>query len=211
MNLPFCAGVSIYAQSITSPSHHPPYEPHSSVLLLAVGCAVGLGSAILPLKTNGLIDEEVTQARVASRADGKGNDDTCKKMSETEHSAGDGSQGLTEGEQLGRDLAKAPQALRDGMSCFSGRDVSTGLVQVYSRGRVAGGRLRVLSSFNGSRTRLFLLLQDTQHRQSVTDAIDGISARKGPAATDRADIPARGSSGAPLGGTPAEQLAWETW
>jgi hypothetical protein len=80
MNLPFCARVSIYAQSITSPSHHPPYEPHSSVLLFAVGCAVGLGSAILTLETNGLIDQEVTQARVASRADGKGNDDTCKNV-----------------------------------------------------------------------------------------------------------------------------------
>lgn len=58
---------------------------------------------------------------------------TPEKMSETEHSARDGSQGLTEGEQLGRDLAKTPQALRDGMSCFSGRDVSTALAR-YIRG-----------------------------------------------------------------------------
>jgi len=46
------------------------------VLLPTVTGAVGLGSAILTLETNGLVDEEVTRARVASRADGKGNDDT---------------------------------------------------------------------------------------------------------------------------------------
>lgn len=133
-------------------------------------------------------------------------------MSETDHTTGHGSRGLTEGDQLGRDLAKAPQALRDGMSCFSGRDVSTALVQVHSRGRVAGGRGWVLlSSFNGLTYQLAPPSVQTQNIVSpVTDAIDGISAGNGAAATDRTDIPARGSSGAPSGGTPAGQLAWET-
>lgn len=83
MNLPFCARGSIYAQSITTPSLTIllPYEPDSSVLLLAVAAgAVGLGSAILTLETNGLVDKEVTHARVGGRRDGKGNDDTCENV-----------------------------------------------------------------------------------------------------------------------------------
>lgn len=85
MNEPpiLCTGFHLYAQSITTPSLtiHMPYEPHSSVLLLAVAAgAVGLGSAILTLETDGLVDEEVTHARVGGRGDGKGHDDTCENV-----------------------------------------------------------------------------------------------------------------------------------
>lgn len=72
MNEPpiLCKGFHLYAQSITIPSLtiRLPYEPDSLVLFLAVAAgAVGLGSAILTLETNGLVNEEVTHARVGGR------------------------------------------------------------------------------------------------------------------------------------------------
>lgn len=216
MNEPpiLCKGVHLFARSITDPSLtiRLPYEPDSSVLLLAVAAgAVGLGSAILTLETNGLVDEEVTHARVGGRRDGKGNDDTCINVRDrpchrrwiagadrggsTREESCEGASGVARRYELFQWTRRQHDL---GPDVFEGLSRRRAMVGVCRRRSMA--HVPACSSF----------CTDTKHRQSVTDAIDGISAGNGAATTDRTNIPARGSSGAPLGGTPAGQLAWET-
>lgn len=216
MNEPpiLCKGFHLFARSITDPSLtiRLPYEPDSSVLLLAVAAgAVGLGSAILTLETNGLVDEEVTHARVGGRGDGKGNDDTCRNVRDrpchrrwiagadrggsTREESCEGASGVARRYELFQWTRRQHDL---GPDVFEGSSRRRAMVGVCRRRSMA--HVPACSSF----------CTDTKHRQLVTDAIDGISAGNGAATTDRTNIPARGSSGAPLGGTPAGQLAWET-
>jgi hypothetical protein len=65
-----------------------PYDPlprakrlNCPLVVLALG-AMGIGSAILSLKTDSLVNKEVADARVARSADGEPNDNTCNPPSE---------------------------------------------------------------------------------------------------------------------------------
>lgn len=63
-------------------------------LVVLTGSGVAVGSAILSLETDGLVNDQVTGDGVASRADGEADDDT-------------------KGNQLGGDVLKASEALGD--------------------------------------------------------------------------------------------------
>lgn len=183
MNEPpiLCTGFHLYAQSITTPSLtvRLPCEPDSSVLLLAVAAgAVGLGSAILTLETDGLVDEEVTHARVGGRGDGKGNDDTCENVRDQPYHrrwiAGTDRGGST---REGSCEGASGVARRYELFQWTRRQHGLGPGIFERSSRDVGGRWWVLSSsFNGSRTSLLLLLyrHKTSSVQSLTQLTESL-------------------------------------